>query len=89
MMQSCPAKGDVAEVPRQVDHTAVFPSRDNAQAAVADLEAVGFTIGQMRPIGSASSCEFTRIGPVDLATVQATTRQLVGLIESHGGSCDE
>jgi hypothetical protein len=82
------AQGDAVQIPRQIDHAAYFRSRSDAVAASRDLEAAGFVVVETRRRWFHVDVEFTRTAPVDLETVQATTRQLVDLVEKHGGTYD-
>lgn len=80
--------GDRAEVPREVDHVAFFKSKDQAAQAARELEQAGFTITDTRRRLLRIVVEFKRVDAVDHATAATFTRQVVPIIESHGGSYD-
>ncbi|MFC3686732.1 ribonuclease E inhibitor RraB [Aquipuribacter hungaricus] len=79
--------GDLAEVPRQLDHFALFPRRA-VDAAVAELTSAGFTVDGVRRGLRRARVEFSRTDRADFATADAFTRQIVGLTSRHGGTYD-
>ena len=79
--------GDLAEYARQVDHLAYFPKRSRDDAA-ADLSAAGFHVTSIRR-GLRRCCfEFSREDAVHLEAANAFTREVVAVVDRHGGEYD-
>ncbi|WP_273652480.1 ribonuclease E inhibitor RraB [Cellulomonas fimi] len=81
------AIGDKVDVPRQVDHLAFFPKRA-ADAVVADLTAAGFSVGEAQRRLFKVGVEFHRTDACDQESAAAFTRDVVGIVNRHGGSYD-
>jgi hypothetical protein len=80
--------GDRAEQPRKVDHAAFFKSRSQADGASRELEAARFTIDSVKRRLLRVGVEFSRIDAVDQATASAFTREVVTIMNKHGGDYD-
>lgn len=80
--------GDHLEVPRDVDHTAYFAKRTDADAAAAELSAKGFSVSvTRRGFGSfALSAHITT--DVEWETVDDFVPTMYALIMSHRGVYD-
>ncbi|SFF39684.1 Regulator of ribonuclease activity B [Nannocystis exedens] len=50
LLENLEAKGDQLELPREVDHRAYFPTREDAVAAAEDLRSVGFRTDEAKPL---------------------------------------
>lgn len=81
------ALGDRVDVPRQVDHLAFF-KKGAADAVVADLAAAGFTVGDVERKLFKVGVEFHRTEACDQESAAAFTRDVVGIVNRHGGSYD-
>jgi hypothetical protein len=80
--------GDRVDEPRQIDHLAGFRSRKAATAAAKDLETAGYRIDGMRRRFLAVWVEFSQETAVDHASAAAFTREVIGILDRHGGSYD-
>jgi regulator of RNase E activity RraB len=82
------AHGDQVHAPRPIDHLAGFRSRRAATAACRELTAAGYRIdGTYRRLLTVW-VEFSAMTAVDHETAAAFTRQIVGIVQRHGGSYD-
>ncbi|NQX12818.1 ribonuclease E inhibitor RraB [Microbacteriaceae bacterium VKM Ac-2855] len=79
--------GDQIDVPRPIDHFAVFPRRALARRAARDLVAAGYVIRidrlRLRSVLTAS-----HRSPVDAASSTAFIILVVGAVEAAGGDYD-
>jgi hypothetical protein len=80
--------GDQVTQPRPIDHLAGFRSRTAATAAAAELTAAGYRIDGLRRRLLTVWLEFSAMTAVDHVTAAAFTREVVGIVERHGGSYD-
>jgi hypothetical protein len=80
--------GDQVSRPRPIDHLAGFRSRSAATAAAQDLTAAGYRIDGMRRRMLTVWLEFSAMTAVDHITAAAFTREVVRIVERHGGSYD-
>ena len=80
--------GDEVTAPRPIDHLAGFRSRSAAAAAGEELSTVGYRVdGRYRRLLTVW-LEFSAMTAVDHATAAAFTREIVGIVERHGGHYD-
>jgi hypothetical protein len=79
--------GDLSEYPRSLDHMAYFPKRgvDDAQVA---LRSAGFHVDSVKKGLRRAAIEFSREDTADLATANAFTREIVAIVDEHGGTYD-
>ncbi len=79
--------GDDPTVPREVDHSARFRRRRQADAAAAELSGLGYgaTVERDR---LRLVLEVTHVTTVDLETAQRFTVEVVSVVERHGGTYD-
>jgi Regulator of ribonuclease activity B len=82
------AVGDRVDQPRWIDHLAGFRSRRAAVAAAADLAAAGYRIDGMRRRLLTVWVEFGAETAVDHARAAEFTREVVGIVDRHGGAYD-
>ncbi|MGY1719390.1 ribonuclease E inhibitor RraB [Blastococcus sp. SYSU DS0552] len=80
--------GDQVHQPRPIDHLAGFRSRRAAEAAGEELVAAGYRIDGLRRRFLTVWLEFSAMTAVDSATAAAFTREVVGIVDRHGGSYD-
>jgi hypothetical protein len=80
--------GDEVHRPRRLDHLAGFRSRSAALAAAAELEALGYEIDSVRRRWFTVWLEFGKETPVDHDSAAAFTREVVGVLDGHGGTYD-
>ena len=80
--------GDVVTEPRPIDHLAGFRSRSAAMAAAEELAAAGYRIDGLRRRFLTVWLEFSAMTAVDHATAAVFTREVIGIVERHGGSYD-
>jgi hypothetical protein len=80
--------GDQVHEPRPIDHVAGFRSRKGAQAAGEELVAHGYRIDGLRRRFLTVWLEFSAMSAVDHVTAAAFTREVVGIVNRHGGSYD-
>ena len=80
--------GDVVTAPRPIDHTAAFRSRRAAVAAGEELTAAGYRVDGLYRRLLTVWLEFSAMTAVDHATAAAFTREVVGVVERHGGRYD-
>ena len=82
------AHGDQVHAPRPIDHTAAFRSRRAAVAAGEELTAAGYRVDGLYRRLLTVWLEFSAMTAVDHETAAAFTREVVGIVERHGGSYD-
>ncbi len=82
------AIGDQVHQPRPIDHLAGFRSRRAAEAAGEELVAAGYRIDGLRRRFLTVWLEFSAMTAVDHATAAAFTREVVGIVNRHGGTYD-
>jgi Regulator of ribonuclease activity B len=80
--------GDQIDQPRRIDHGAEFRSRSAARAAAADLEAAGYRIDGVRRRWFTVFLAFSAVTAADHGTAAAFTREVVDIVDRHGGSYD-
>ena len=80
--------GDQVHQPRPIDHLAAFRSRKAAEAAGEELVAAGYRIDGLYRRWLTVWLEFSAMTAVDHATAAAFTREVVGIVDRHGGSYD-
>ncbi|MGY1847273.1 MULTISPECIES: ribonuclease E inhibitor RraB [unclassified Blastococcus] len=80
--------GDQVHQPRPIDHLAGFRSRRAAEAAGEELVAAGYRIDGLRRRFLTVWLEFSAMTAVDSDTAAAFTREVVGIVDRHGGSYD-
>lgn len=81
--------GDVASVPRGIDHFAVFPDAASRDAARAELERQGFAILSAETAEDGRrTLAFRHDAPSDLRTMTAVGYDLIDLCASRGGEYD-
>ena len=80
--------GDVVTAPRPIGHLAGFRSRSAAVAAGEELAAVGYRVDGLYRRRLTVWLEFSAMTAVDHATAAAFTREVVGIVERHGGRYD-
>lgn len=79
--------GDRADVAREVDHTATFRTKAEAERAASALATLGYEVGLHRRWPKIV-LEFTHVTAVDHDTAAAFTREVVPVIVQHGGDYD-
>lgn len=79
--------GDRADMAREVDHSAMFGRKADADAAASELSSLGYEV-DVRRSWFKYSLQFTRLSPVDQRTAEAFTREVVGVIDRHRGGYD-
>jgi regulator of RNase E activity RraB len=79
--------GDRADVPREVEHSAIFRNKEDATAAADALSALGYQVlihrRWLRYV-----LEFSHVTAVDHHSAAEFTRQVVPVIERHRGTYD-
>jgi hypothetical protein len=80
--------GDVVTAPRPIDHLAGFRSRSAAVAAGEELTAAGYRVDGLYRRRLTVWLEFSAMTAVDHATAAAFTREVVGIVQRHGGRYD-
>ena len=80
--------GDRVHEPRPIDHLAGFRTRKAAEAAADELVAAGYRIDGLRRRFLTVWLEFSAMTAVDSATAEAFTREVVGILDRHGGTYD-
>jgi hypothetical protein len=80
--------GDHVIRPRRIDHLAGFRSRAAADAAARDLTARGYRIDGVRRRMLTVWLAFSHETAVEHERAAAFTRELVGVLDQHGGSYD-
>ena len=80
--------GDQVDRPRQIDHLAGFRSRKAADAAARDLAALGYRIDGIRRRILTVWLEFSHETAVDHDRAAAFTREVIGVLNEHGGDYD-
>jgi len=79
--------GDRADVPRAVDHAALFRRRADARAAADELEALGYRTELYRR-WLKTVLEISQVTAVDEESAAAFTREVFGVVERHHGQYD-
>lgn len=79
--------GDRADLAREVDHSAVFRRKAEAEAAAAELSALGYAVDVHRS-WLRFVLEFAHVTTVDHGTAEAFTREVIPVIERHKGEYD-
>lgn len=74
-------------MPRAVEHAATFRSKQNAAAAAEQLDEVGFQVTARRRLFR-TTLDFSEARAVDQESAAAFTRQVVPIVEQHGGVYD-
>ncbi|WP_171058035.1 ribonuclease E inhibitor RraB [Modestobacter altitudinis] len=82
------AYGDQVHASRPIDHTAGFRSRRSATAAGQELTAAGYRVDGLYRRFLTVWLEFSAMTAVDHQTAAAFTREIVGIVQRQGGSCD-
>ena len=80
--------GDRVHEPRPIDHLAGFRSRRAAESAGEELVAAGYRIDGLRRRFLTVWLEFSAITAVDHGSAAAFTREVVGIVNRHGGMYD-
>jgi hypothetical protein len=80
--------GDVVTAPRPIDHLAGFRTRAAAAAAGQELTAAGYRVDGLYRRLLTVWLEFSAMTPVDHDTAAAFTREVVAVVERHGGHYD-
>ena len=80
--------GDRVHEPRPIDHLAGFRSRTAAQAAAAELQSAGYRIDGMRRRMLTVWLEFSGVTAVGHERAAEFTREVVGIVDRHGGAYD-
>ncbi|WP_157944069.1 ribonuclease E inhibitor RraB [Blastococcus atacamensis] len=80
--------GDRVHEPRPIDHLAGFRTRRAAEAAGEELTASGYRIDGLYRRLLTVWLEFSAITAVDSATAAAFTREIVPIVNRHGGTYD-
>ncbi|MCZ2816702.1 ribonuclease E inhibitor RraB [Modestobacter sp. VKM Ac-2984] len=80
--------GDQVHAPRPIDHLAAFRSRSAATAAGEELTAAGYRVDGLYRRLFTVWLEFSAMTAVDHGTAAAFTREVVGIVDRHGGRYD-
>jgi hypothetical protein len=80
--------GDQVDRPRPIDHLAGFRSRSAAVAAGEELTAAGYRVDGLYRRFLTVWLEFSAMTAVDHGTAAAFTREVVGIVDRHGGRYD-
>jgi hypothetical protein len=80
--------GDQVTAPRPIDHLAGFWTRSAAVAAGKELTAAGYRVDGLRRRLLTVWLEFSAMTAVDHATAAAFTREVVAVVDRHGGHYD-
>jgi hypothetical protein len=80
--------GDQVHAPRPIDHLAGFRTRKAAEAAGEELVAAGYRVDGLFRRWFTVWLEFSAMTAVDHATAATFTREVVGIVNRHGGSYD-
>ena len=80
--------GDRVHQLRPIDHLAGFRSRRAATAAGEELVAAGYRVDGLYRRLLTVWLEFSAMTAVDHATAAAFTREVVGIVNRHGGTYD-
>ncbi|MGY1749813.1 ribonuclease E inhibitor RraB [Modestobacter sp. SYSU DS0511] len=82
------AQGDQVAGERPIDHTAAFRSRRAAVAAGRELTAAGYRVDGLYRRLLTVWLEFSAMTAVDHETAATFTREVVAIVERHGGRYD-
>ncbi|NEK86976.1 ribonuclease E inhibitor RraB [Blastococcus saxobsidens] len=80
--------GDRVHQLRPIDHLAGFRTRKAAEAAGEELVAAGYRIDGLYRRFLTVWLEFSAMTAVDSAMAAAFTREVVGIVDRHGGTYD-
>lgn len=80
--------GDQVHAPRPIDHLAGFRTRSAAAAAGEELTAAGYRVDGLYRRFRTVRLEFSAMTAVDHGTAAAFTREIVGIVDRHGGRYD-
>jgi regulator of RNase E activity RraB len=80
--------GDRLEAPREIDHSAYFRKRTDAEAAAAELCDDGFRTSISRHGFGAFALEARTESDVEPDTVDAFVERIYDVVERHGGIYD-
>jgi regulator of RNase E activity RraB len=80
--------GDQLERAREIDHTAFFPKRAQAEAAAAELSEDGFRVSVSRRGLGTFVMEAHTESDVEEETVDEFVKNIYELVERHGGIYD-
>ena len=80
--------GDQVHAPRPIDHTAAFRTRRAAVAAGEELTAAGYRVDGLFRRLLTVWLEFSAMTAVDHGTAAAFTREVVAIVQRHGGRYD-
>ena len=80
--------GDLVTRPRRLDHLAAFRSRTSAVAAAEELQTRGYEIDGLGRRWFTVWLEFGKEAAVDHDSAAAFTREVVDVIDRHGGAYD-
>lgn len=80
--------GDQVHAARPIDHLAGFRTRKAAEAAADELVAAGYRVDGLYRRLLTVWLEFSAMTPVDYETAAAFTREVVGIVNRHGGTYD-
>jgi regulator of RNase E activity RraB len=91
LQQHMEEQGDNLALPREVDHAASFPSREQAEAATQALTAAGFRVSAPTPLDGERKgwqLEFHRTETCDADAPDLFVFEVLKLIDPHGGDYD-
>ena len=91
LQQTMEESGDHLELEREVDHAALFPSREQAEAATQALSSAGFHVKAPAPAEGSEGqwlLEFHRRDRCDGDRPDEFAFEVMRLIEPHGGDYD-
>jgi len=80
--------GDQLATPRSTDHSAEFKKRKSAEAAAEELRTLGYEVTLGKRGLLKVLLEASKESSVDLATAEAFTREVFGVVAKHGGDYD-
>jgi regulator of RNase E activity RraB len=80
--------GDQLDRVRQIDHTALFPKRAQAEAAAAELAEDGFRVDISRRGFGTFVMEAHTESDVEEETIDGFVKRIYELVERHGGVYD-
>jgi len=90
VVEALAKEGDKSDIARPIDHYAVFPTRQAAEAWANAVRPMGFEVVVERSDGVAASWGATAVrdDPAELAHVHEIAERLYGLADAHGGKYD-
>lgn len=80
--------GDRLDVPRPIEHFAIFPRKARAVQAAAALEDVGYRTALTRWRVFRTGLEATRPSALDEETVESFMHEVRDIVVAHGGDYD-